>query len=192
MNDSIKKYTVPVVSGVILVVLCIVFIISFYYESRATMVKLVVQDLQVLNQAFQAIDKDCGIIDFDHQKNNINFLNVISFAGSEVGSMNLRYPDKWQGPYMQDNPTIQGREYQVVHTAKGYFITPGNGVKLPNGTVIGTDIKLDKNVDIASMMYEKDVLLFDNQSFALPLELPSNASSLAKLADMIALYDDGE
>lgn len=189
MNDYIKKYTVPVVSGVILVALCIVFIISFFYESRANMVSLVVHDLQELKQAFQIIDKTCGIIDFDHQKNSINFLNVISFAGSEVGSMNLRYPDKWKGPYMKDNPTMQDIEYQIVRTARGYFITPGDGVKLPNGKVIGTDIKLDKNVDIASMMHQKDVLLFHNQSLALPLELPSH---LVTVGGVVAFDGDGE
>ena len=66
---------------------------------------------------------------------------VKSFEGSEVGSLNLAYPKKWQGPYLGDNPTFQGKAYQIIRTKNGYFVTPGDGIMLPNGLVIGRDFK---------------------------------------------------
>jgi hypothetical protein len=116
------------------------------------------------------------IIDFDNQKNSINFLNVAKFTGSEVGPMNLAHPEKWEGPYLQDNPTMQHIAYQVVSTKKGYFITPGEGVKLPNNKIVGKDIVLDKKANIEAMMIDADALMYKDRSLAAALELgaPSN------------------
>lgn len=179
---TIRQHIVPIISAFVLGCLCVIFVMNTFFESRSNTISTIVRDLNKLVHMLETIDNSCGIIDFDHQKNSINFLNVISFVGSEVGSMNLRYPDKWEGPYLNDNPTIQHKEYQVVSTRYGYFITPGDGVVLPNGKVVGTDIKIDKDADIAAMMHQKDVLLFDNQSLAAPLYLPSH----------VVLMDDEE
>lgn len=168
-HKNIKKYVVPVTSALLLAFLCMIFIANFFYESRASDVSFIVNDLNTLVKVFESIDKTCGIIGFDYEKNSINFLNVISFAGSEIGPMNLRHPEKWQGPYVKDNPSFQYKEYQVLKTSAGYFITPGDGVKLPNGKVVGTDIKTDKSADISALMYQKDAFLVDNQPLAIAL-----------------------
>ena len=80
--------------------------------------------------------------------------------------MNLAYPEKWHGPYLERNPSVQGIEYQVVYTRKGYFITPGQGVKLPNGKIIGKDIILDENADIELMMHDDQALSYRGQPLA--------------------------
>ncbi len=129
-----------------------------------------------LRDTFRRIHKTCVIIDFDNQKNSINFLNVEKFTGSEVGPMNLAHPEKWQGPYLQENPTMQHIAYQVVSTQKGYFITPGDGVKLPNNKIVGKDIVLDKKADIEAMMINPELLMYKDRPLAAALELgaPSN------------------
>ena len=39
-----------------------------------------------------------------------------------------------------------------MRTKKGYFITPGHGVKLPNGKIIGKTFILDENADINELI----------------------------------------
>jgi len=185
MRDMKKNQMVPIASAVILAILCVFFIANFFFESRVDIITVITHDLSTLTKIFEAIDSTCGIMSFDQQKSVINFLNTVSFAGSEVGPMNLRDPKKWKGPYLADNPTIQGKEYQVVRTVKGHFITPGDGVKLPSGKVIGKDIKLDEHADIALMMHQKDVLLFNNQSLAAPLVLSG-------ISGAMTMDDDGD
>lgn len=129
-----------------------------------------------LRDVFHRIHKTCVIIDFDDQKNSINFLNVEKFSGSEVGPMNLAYPEKWEGPYLKENPTMQHIAYQVVSTNKGYFITPGDGVKLPNKKIVGKDIVLDKKADVEAMMTNAEQLMYKDKPLAAELVLgaPSN------------------
>jgi S-adenosylmethionine hydrolase len=67
---------------------------------------------------------------------------------------------------VRDNPEMQGKEYIVVRTKKGYFITPGNGVKLPNGVIIGQNLILDENADIQEMMNNRNKLYFHGRALA--------------------------
>jgi hypothetical protein len=129
-----------------------------------------------LRDIFHRIHKTCEIIDFDAQKNPINFLNVAKFTGSEVGPMNLVHAEKWEGPYLQDNPTIYKISYQVVSTKKGYYVTPGDGVELPNKKVIGKDIVLDQKANIDAMMVNDQELMYKDRPLAARLELgaPTN------------------
>ena len=120
---------------------------------------------------FKQIDDKCKIVSFDQTKNSINFLNVGSFQGYEVGPIKLAYPTQWQGPYVEKNPSIQGIEYQVVHTDKGYFIMPGQGVLLPNGKVMGKDIKIDEKSDIEKLMQDENALMHKNRPLAAQLKL---------------------
>ena len=122
------------------------------------------------------IHKTCVIIDFDAQKNPINFLNVEKFTGSEVGPMNLVHPEKWEGPYLKENPTMFHIAYQVVSTKKGYFVTPGDGVTLPNKKVIGKDIILDQKANIDAMMANPQELMYKDRPLAARLELGSPAN----------------
>jgi hypothetical protein len=101
--------------------------------------------------------------------------------------MNVAHPEKWEGPYLQDNPTMLGQEYQIVRTLKGHFITPGEGVRLPNGKVIGKDIILDEDADIASMMLDVNSLRFKDKPLAAPLNIRQFESHGVTAEDMVEM-----
>lgn len=164
----------PVVTVGILLVLIAIMVFNFMYRPPRYSVDLITSDIEQLQAIFKKIDERCKILGFDYQKNPINFLNVGSFKSSELGPMNLTYPAQWQGPYVEDNPSFQSVEYQIVKTKKGYFITPGEGVQLPNGKTIGKDIILDENADIPALMKDKHGLMFDDKALAVPLELSTS------------------
>lgn len=168
---EVKKYIIPLSVSLLLLIFVVISVVNVFYRSKLTTGKLISREVVQLHDIFQRIHQTCQIIDFDYQKNRINFLNVKSFTGSEVGPMNLVHPNKWEGPYLEDNPTIQAIEYQIVRTQKGYFITPGDNVKLPNGKIVGKDIRLDEDTDITVMMYDEDMLMFEGGSLAMPLTL---------------------
>ena len=171
-----RNYVLPLA-----VVMGIVFFvgISFMdtlYRAKDDAGMMIAADVIQLRDVFHRIHKTCGIIDFDAQINPINFLNVASFVGSEIGPVNLVHPEKWEGPYLKVNPTLYHIAYQVVSTKKGYFVTPGNGVTLPNKKVIGKDIILDQKADINAMMTNPEALMYKNKALAARLELgtPTN------------------
>lgn len=137
-----------------------------YYTVTTARDELIVEHIKSLANIFNAIEQIIGIIGFEHDKNYIDFLNVKSFVGSEVGSMNLRNPEKWQGPYLNDNPTFQEKLYMVVKTDKGYFIVPGDGVELSNGKIIGKDIIISSNTDIEALMRDQKGLSYKGNPLA--------------------------
>jgi hypothetical protein len=148
------------------------FVFSIYFiwfHRKSFSDEIIYENIKKLSVIFDDIRTTAGIQSFDHQKNEINFLNVASFKGSEVGTMNLDYPKRWNGPYLTDNPESQGRYFLVVNTKNGYFITPGEGVKLANGKTVGKEISLDRDSDIELMMYDKEYLLSDFGPLAVKL-----------------------
>lgn len=147
-------------------------------------------EVQMLVDILKKIDATCKIINFDLQKTPINFLNVKKFKGSEVGAMNLAYAEKWDGPYLKGNPTIQDKEYQIVRTKKGYFVTPGDGVQLPNGKVVGKDIILDEDANIGEMMFDVNVFMIDGKAWAAPLPVGVSATEEV-LRENIMRAEDG-
>lgn len=178
-----KKTLFPLfVVSLLIGFIAVTWYVTKYYAKEGSSV-IIARDIAQLRDIFNRIHKTCGIIDFDYQKNQINFLNVKEFTGSEVGPMNLVYPDKWEGPYLEDNPTMQAKEYQIVETKKGYFITPGKGVKLPNGKVIGKDIILDKDADILLMMEDPHKLMYNGTALAAPLEIGSQMGFQVQFAE---------
>ena len=149
-GDIMKKYTVFVASlGAIIFAMSLIVL---WYQGKKASDRIIADHIVQLDAIFENIHRTCNIINFEHQKNYIDFLTVKSFVGSEVGSMNLAYPEKWVGPYLDDNPTIQEQYYQIVRTKKGYFIVPGLGVRLSNGKIIGKDIILSEDADIQGMI----------------------------------------
>lgn len=161
----------PVITIAILLTLFGIVIFNFYYQTRDYSSGLIIKDLGFLQTIFKQIDDKCKIVAFDQTKNSINFLNVGCFEGFEVGPIKLAYPTQWQGPYVEKNPSLQGIEYQVVRTHKGYFILPGDGVILPNGKVMGKDIKIDEKSDIEKMMEDETLLMHKNRPLAAQLKL---------------------
>ena len=143
---------------------------SFYHERQISGC-IMADDVVKLQKIFEKIHQTCQIISFDYQKNPINFLNVKEFTSSEVGPMNLVYPKKWQGPYVQDNPEVQGKAYQVVKTKQGHFIIPGDGVVLPNGKKLGSDLPIDENTDIQALTQDKQPLNYQGRALAASLKL---------------------
>ena len=164
-----KKYLITLISSGLFLTLFFIAVGTFWYQGQRRSDVLIADNVIKLAKIFNQIHNTCKIIDFEHQKNFIDFLNVKSFAGSEVGPMNLTYPKKWQGPYLLDNPTVQEKYYQVVRTKQGHFIVPGPGVKLFNGKVIGTDIILDENSDIKTMVQDEQFLNFRGRPLAVQI-----------------------
>ena len=154
---------------VILFLLVGMFFFSFWYQIKKNEAHIISQDIKTLSTVFKRIHDTCFIIDFNKSINNINFLNVGKFTGSEVGPMNLAHPDKWEGPYLSDNLTMQTVPYQIVCTNKGYFITPGNGVRLPNNQILGTDIVLTEESDIHQLMLDDNALFYKGYTLAISL-----------------------
>ena len=175
MNRLKNGFSYTIMTGMLFMVLVGILGVNFYYRSRWYTVGVITKDLKELQDIFKRIDESCTVMSFDAPISPINYLNVRSFEGSEVGAMNIVYPLRWQGPYVKDNPTVQGIEYQVVRTNKGYFITPGNGVTLPTGKEIGKDIVLNENSDIALMMAKENELNYKGQVLAAPMPLKSTA-----------------
>lgn len=164
-----KKVGMSLISGFMVSIICgfvILSIVNFHYRSSYVLGAAIAADVQKLGKAFEKINRECSILKFAQQQTPITFLNVESFTGSELGGMNLALPENWQGPYLPLNPEVQNIEYMVVRTDEGYFVTPGNGVTLPNGKEIGTDIILDQKANIGKMMYDKDALYFNRKPLA--------------------------
>lgn len=190
-DESVLLRLWPYIIGLIFLFL---FGLSAYwimFNARAYTDRLIAHDVLYLQHIFQEIDQTCGIRDFEHDKNVINFLNTNTFIGSQVGPMNLRYPKKWQGPYVKDNPSIQDKDYQIVQATKGYFIAPGDGVHLSNGKIIGTDIVLDEHTNF-DLLLEKGGLLRSRENFALavPLELGVKKDSVKKMPQKGSASDE--
>lgn len=169
-------------AGVIIIGLFVVSITTFIYRADIGTGTIIADEVKKLSAIFDRINKKCVILGFDEQQNVINFLNVTKFVGSEVGSMNLAYSEKWEGPYVANNPEIQGKEYMVVRTKQGHFITPGNEVQLPSGAVIGKDLILDENADIEGMIASHK-LSFRGRSLATKINI-QDMSLVAEVAEI--------
>lgn len=180
----------PIITAGIIVVLIVITAVNFYYRPKEYTAELIVKDLAVLQGIFKKIDDRCKILGFDYQKNPINFLNVGTFKSSEVGPMNLTYPAQWQGPYVSENLRVQGKEYQVVKTKKGLFITPGDGVALPNGKIISKDIILNEDADIQALMQDEKGLRYNGKMLAAPFGFGYSDFQKALLEGAADIDDD--
>jgi hypothetical protein len=177
-KKNILAYLVPALTASFFLFLIGISIFSVQYKTRQFSGDAMASDIMQLATIFDSIHKDCTILSFDYQKNPINFLNVRSFSGSEVGPMNLVHPEHWKGPYVQDNLAMQNKEYQIVRTNAGYFIVPGQGVKLPNGQIVGEDIHFDEQADIAYMMLKGKPLHFNDKPLAAQLKLQDTRAAI--------------
>jgi hypothetical protein len=173
MHKKHFYFSLAVIAGIIIFIGITFF--DTWYRAKDDAGLMMAAEIIQLRDIFHRIHRTCTIIDFDAQKNPITFLNVATFSGSEVGPINLVHPDKWEGPYLQANPTIYHIAYQVVSTKKGYYVTPGDGVKLPNNKIVGTDIILDQKADIDAMMVNEQELMYNDKPLAARLDLGSPA-----------------
>ena len=173
-NSGISSQRFSQAAILLFLILSVVSVYKLYQNSSASSDVVISGQVQKLQEIFQNIHKNCGIVDFEHERNYIDFLTIESFVGSEVGSMNLLYPKEWAGPYVEDNPTIQEKQYIVLRNKSGYFIVPDNGVKLTNGTVVGTDFVLDYETDMEQAMMSEDQLKSPSGTLAAKLDVGKN------------------
>jgi len=153
-------------------ILGFLFLVTWYqfsHETRVIINQTIIEDVSRLKVIFDTINKECGIADFNHEKNYIDFLTVRSFVSSEIGSMNLINPERWRGPYVQDNLTIQSKVYEIVLTKNGYYIVPGTGVRLSNGKIMGKDIIITPTTDLDALVNEKEGLEYKGKSLVAPI-----------------------
>lgn len=181
---------IPALTVLFFVFLVGVSLYKMLYDVKISSDVVIVKEVQTLVDIFKKIDAKCKILDIEHQKTRINFLTVKGFVSSEIGSMSLVYPKNWEGPYIEDNPTIQGKEYQIVRTKKGYFIAPGDGVKLSNGKIVGKDIILDENSDIAAMALDKNILNFEGKPLAAQIKIGVKNINKVMMENIIRADDD--
>jgi hypothetical protein len=185
---NISARFIGVGTALFFVVLIGISAFVWWRQESAWQDQVIHEHIATLHEIFVRIDTDCKIISFEHQKNYIDFLTVVKFVGSEVGSMNLAHPEKWQGPYLNDNPTFQEKYYQIVRTHKGYYIVPGEGVELSNGKVIGKDIIFNEDADIQAMMQEEHALK-SKQGYNLAALLPLHQVTLSPTVEAVVQQD---
>ena len=148
-----------------------VFTIYQYYRQAGLVADRMIADhVTELSKILHKIDTTCAIEAIMHERNYIDFLTVKSFVGSEVGSLNLKYPNRWQGPYLNNNYTMQGKLYEIIKTKEGYYIVPGQGVELSNHKVIGKDI-IFSQTDIESLVNNPIGLEYYGRPLAVRLNL---------------------
>lgn len=169
-KNSSKSY-VPFTAMVVLLGLFVVSLFMLFRDSKHSADAVILHDLHRLHQIFESINQDCKIIDFEHTKNYIDFLTVKEFVGSEVGAMNLSQPGNWKGPYVKDNPTVHEQQYIVLKNKSGYYLVPGDGVKLANGKIIGKDIILDDQTDIEQLLQDDKALKTSDGSLGVKLSM---------------------
>lgn len=162
-----KYFTLLSVSFLSLLVLT--FFIRVYTSKPQYLASVIKEDLLVINQALAKIDKECNILTIRSDSAIIDFLTVQKFVGSTVGCLNLAYPENWKGPYIQLTPTYQTKPYALVKARDGFFIVPGNGVKMPNGLTIGKDIIINETMDVSPLLLQKGALNFKGSQLALKI-----------------------
>jgi hypothetical protein len=142
------------------------FIVSFIYDRKNFPVLKIQRDIEQICVVLRKIDESCNIISTDSDVVNIDFLTVENFTGSEVGGLNLAYPEKWSGPYLSATPSVQGKPYILVKVGKDYFVMPGYGVKLPNGFTVGKDFDPVKTKNFPELLKKGAALNFDGAALA--------------------------
>lgn len=185
MKQKIVHYTKNIFPYAILAILFILISISFYTMRqglRENDTDIIAQDVAQLATIFNQINTDAGIISFDEQYNSINFLTIkkYGFVGSSAGPMQLAHPEQWAGPYAQKTPKMQDKPYAIVHTKKGYFITPGKGVVLHNGKIIGQDIRLEEDEDLETLALCENILCYRGAPLVAKITVTQNPLEVAE------------
>lgn len=151
MLGFLKKYF-SVFSVSLLTLLLFIFVFKIVQERPYHLAAVIKSDLDQLERKLTDIDTTCNILSIASERIHLDFLNVVKFEGSTVGSINLAYPDKWKGPYLGRNSTLSGHFYEMIRVKEGYFIVPGYGVKLPNGYIVGKDFVITFNTVVSDML----------------------------------------
>lgn len=175
MKDVAKKHWAPIVVGVLFFLAFVFVTIRFLFQAQKLNDYLIADHIYQLDNIFSKINESCQIAGFKHQVDHVDFLTVKNFEGNTVGSMILVNPKNWAGPYLKSNLTIEGKEYRVVRTKKGYYIVPGNGVKLSNGIILGENLKINEDIDVENLIKDPKFLMAPNgKPLAAHIEVAEN------------------
>lgn len=171
-NAGFFKRFFPVFSTFFFALIVVTFVVRFFYARPKIVAAIIEDDIKLITLALEKVDAKCNILGVEGDYNDIDFLNVKAegFDGSQIGSLNLAYPKKWEGPYLRVNPTIQQRFYELVRAKDGYFVIPGRGVKLPNGLVIGHDFHVGPDVLMESLLVDGGAMRYEDRHFAMKLK----------------------
>ncbi len=164
----VQKYF-GVFSATLLSLLLVIFFFRIFRSRTEILGSVISDDLAHIERVLNQVDKECNILSIRTERAVLDFFTVVKFAGSTVGCLNLAHPKKWKGPYMKQNPSVQGKLYEVVGTKEGYFVIPGYGVKLPNGLVMGKDIAIRYDTQLADMLKPGGMLSYDGKPLGLQL-----------------------
>ena len=143
--------------------LILVFSIRVFYSRPRIVASLIEDDIAQIVLALEKIDADCNILQLEDEYNEIDFLTVKNFKGSQVGALSLAYPERWQGPYLNVNPTLCG---QFVKVRDGLFVVPGRGVLLPNDLIVGKDFEITTRTYVAELIRKGAPLEYEDRVFA--------------------------
>jgi hypothetical protein len=167
-NHHLKKYF-ALFSTTVLTLLIAVSIFKVFNSKADVLTTALIEDLAKIEKIMQSIDARCKILGIRGQRSPVDFLTVQKFAGSTVGCLNLSYPRKWKGPYLKQNPSVQGILYEIIKTKEGYFVVPGAGVQLPNKLIMGKDIVLTDESSITTMTQLNGRLSYQGNPLAIRL-----------------------
>jgi len=165
----VQKYF-PIFSATLLSLLVLFFVLRVFHNKPYFATAVIASDIKSIVSALDKIDNDCSILKIENNRNYVDFLTVEDFAGSEVGCLNLAYPKKWKGPYLRDNPTMQGKLYEIIKTKDGIFVVPGKDVKLPNGFIVGKDFQITYNSPIFEMIEKNGKLNYNGMALVAQLK----------------------
>ncbi len=157
------RWWVSILLATLFAGLFVITLVYFFTQARKANVSIMYEHVNKIKGVLSQINNDCTIINVGLDKTYINFLNVKSFSGSEIGSLTLAHPENWKGPYLQDNFAVQGIGYYLLRGEKGYYIVPGDGIILNNGKVLGRDIIIGPKTDIPKLLLEEKELLYQGK-----------------------------
>jgi hypothetical protein len=168
-SKNFKKYF-AIFSTTVLVGLLAIFLFKTSKDQPIHLSTIIKNDLEQIEKTLSKIDKECNILSILYNNVRVDFLNVEKFSGSTIGCLNLAYPQKWQGPYLPRNPSLQGKFYEIVKAQEGFFLIPGSGVKLPNGLALGKNIKITAKTQMSELIMEGGPLNYKGQALATRLK----------------------
>jgi len=142
-----SRYLVSLVSIVLLIV-CTAHFVGQSSEWNAGTVRA---DLSHLEEALKNFDGDCGIQEVLSGGHSLLFLTQTARPTDAFAAFKLANENTWRGPYIHKVPVAQGYPYMLLKTNKGLFIVPGEGVRLPKGSILGKEFFLTAESNLKAL-----------------------------------------
>jgi hypothetical protein len=181
MKQNIGRIAVSFVFGALFALLCTVAVMQHLRHSRTLVSQLISNDVTHLASMLTQIDEQCGIKHVSYDTTLIDFLTVRSFVGNAIGTIELAHPEKWQGPYRYENPTIQGKHYRIVKLKDCLCVAPGEGVILSDGSIVGKQAKIESSMSYKTVIADKH-LWYSDKPLVVPLLIAAQAKQASTQA----------